>query len=450
MKKRIVVLGGGESGVGAASLAKVKGYDVFLSDSGILNEKYRKVLLENDINFEEGKHTPTLILTADEIIKSPGIPESAPIMNTIFKSEIKVIDEIEFAARFLDAKFIAISGTNGKTTTTLLTYHLLKEAGIDVGLAGNVGQSLAMQVIDKQHEYYVLELSSFQLDYLYDFKPDVAILLNITPDHLDRYSYDLDKYVTSKFGIANNMRASEKLIYFNEDNLINGFFKKHKIKATKYPVSLSGELPKGAYKSGNQLEFVGVGDGDFSIPQSEVSLRGNHNLINIMSAVMAARFTGVGEEAITASLKTFKNAPHRLEFVADVNGIDFINDSKATNVDAVSYALASFDRPLIWILGGIDKGNDYAQLNTLVKKNVRGIICLGKENEKIKDAFSNQVEEIKETDSASGAVKLAYEMADTGDIVLLSPACASFDLFNNYEERGDKFKEAVRKLKKVA
>ena len=450
MKKRIVVLGGGESGVGAASLAKVKGYEVFLSDSGKLNDKYRKVLLENDIDFEEGNHTPTLILNADEIIKSPGIPESAPIMNTIFKSGIKVIDEIEFAARFLEAKFIAISGTNGKTTTTLLTYHILKEAGVDVGLAGNVGQSLAMQVIDKQHEYYVLELSSFQLDYLYDFKSDVAILLNITPDHLDRYAYDLDKYVKSKFRIANNMEVSEKFIYFSEDNLIKGFFKKHEIKATKYPVSLSVALSKGAYKSADQLEFTGVSDSDFSIKLSDVALRGNHNMINTMSAVMAARFTGVGEDAIKASLKTFKNAPHRLEFVEDVSGIDFINDSKATNVDAVSYALASFDRPLIWILGGIDKGNDYAQLNTLVKKNVRVIICLGKENEKIKKSFSEQVEEIRETESAAEAVKLAYEMANIGDVVLLSPACSSFDLFKNYEDRGNKFKEAVRKLKKVA
>ncbi len=450
MKKRIVVLGGGESGVGAASLAKVKGYDVFLSDSGVLNEKYRKVLRENDIDFEEGDHTPTLILTADEIIKSPGIPESTPIMNTIFKSGIKVIDEIEFAARFLEAKFIAISGTNGKTTTTLLTYHLLKEAGIDVGLAGNVGQSLAMQVIDKQHAYYVLELSSFQLDYLYDFKPDVAILLNITPDHLDRYDYNLDKYVASKFRIANNMKASERFIFFNEDNLIKGFFKKHEIKASKYPVSLSVELSKGAYKMESGLEFVGVGNRNFSIKQSDVTLCGNHNMINTMSAVTAARFVGVGEEKIKESLKTFKNAPHRLEFVEDVSGIDFINDSKATNVDAVSYALASFDRPLIWILGGIDKGNDYTQLNALVKKNVRKIICLGKENEKIKNTFSEQVGEIKETESAAEAVKLAYEMANTGDVVLLSPACSSFDLFKNYEERGDKFKEAVRKLKKVA
>ncbi len=450
MKKRIVVLGGGESGVGAASLAKAKGYDVFLSDSGILNEKYRKVLLENDINFEEGKHTPTLILTADEIIKSPGIPESVPIMNTIFKSEIKVIDEIEFAARFLDAKFIAISGTNGKTTTTLLTYHLLKEAGIDVGLAGNVGQSLAMQVIDKQHEYYVLELSSFQLDYLYEFQPEVAILLNITPDHLDRYSYDLEKYVASKFRIANNMTASEKFIYFNEDNLINTFLKKQELAASKYPVSLNVKLSKGAYKKDSQLKFVGVDEGDFSIALSEVSLRGSHNMINIMCAVMAARFVGVDEGTIKASLKTFINAPHRLEFVADVSGIDFINDSKATNVDAVSYALASFDRPLIWILGGIDKGNDYGKLDAMVKKNVKAIVCLGKENEKIKKAFSGQVDEIKETTSAKEAVQWAYEMANTGDIVLLSPACASFDLFDNYEERGDKFKEAVRELKKVA
>ena len=450
MQKKVVILGGGESGVGAASLAKVKGYDVFLSDSGILNEKYRKVLQENNIDFEEENHTATKILTADEIIKSPGIPESAPIMNTIFKSEIDVIDEIEFAARFLNSKFIAISGTNGKTTTTLLIYHLLKNAGVDVGLAGNVGQSLAMQIIDKQHEYYVLELSSFQLDYLYDFKPDIAILLNITPDHLDRYDYDLDRYVASKFRITKNMGVTEKLIYFHEDNLIKGFFKKHEIRTAKYPVSLDVEFPKGAYKKENELEFNGVSDSDFSIKLSDVALRGNHNMINAMSAVMAARFIGVDEDVIKEGLKTFKNAPHRLEFVADVAGIDFINDSKATNVDAVSYALASFDRPLIWILGGIDKGNDYAQLSALVRKNVRGIICLGKENEKIMRFFSEQVEEIKETESAAEAVSLAYEMANTGDVVLLSPACSSFDLFKNYEERGDKFKEAVRKLKKVA
>jgi UDP-N-acetylmuramoylalanine--D-glutamate ligase len=445
MSERIVILGGGESGTGAALLAKAKGYDVFVSDQGQLKDKYKTELTSNGIDFEDGKHSEDKILNANLIIKSPGIPYKADIIKKVKAAGIPIIDEIEFASRYTDAKIIAITGTNGKTTTTLLTYHLMKEAGYNVGLAGNVGFSMARQVAQQKFDWFVLEMSSFQLDGTKDFKPSIGILLNITPDHLDRYEYTMQNYVDSKFQLVKNMDAQDHFIYYSDDIVIQKEVEKLKIKSKQLPISLkSSALP--VHAEGDRMLFNLKEI--FSIPQSETTLKGPHNLINTMAAVSAVNLAGASLDSIKAGLKTFKNAPHRLESVAVINDVEFINDSKATNVDSVVYALGTYDKPLVWIAGGVDKGNDYNLIKDQVKSKVRTLICLGKENDKLKKAFGDVVSSIKETQSVHDLVRIALGEAQKGDIVLLSPACASFDLFKNYEDRGDQFRKAVLELKK--
>jgi UDP-N-acetylmuramoylalanine--D-glutamate ligase len=444
MRERIVILGGGESGTGAALLAKAKGFDVFVSDQSPLKEKYKAELESNNIAFEEGKHTDALILNANLIIKSPGIPYKADIIKKLKTAQISIIDEIEFASRYTNAKFIAITGTNGKTTTTLLTYHLLKESGFNVGLAGNVGFSMARQIIDKNFDWFVLELSSFQLDGTKEFKPSIGILLNITPDHLDRYEYTMQNYVDSKFQLIQKMDSKDHFIYWKEDAVIDSEILKRKVNPQQLSVSLKSSASP-MYADGDTMNFDLKEK--FSIAQSETTLKGPHNLINTMASVSAAYLAGVKVDSIKAALKNFKNAPHRLESVAVINEVEFVNDSKATNVDSVIYALGSYNKPLIWIAGGVDKGNDYNLIKDQVREKVRTLICLGKENDKLKNAFGDVVQTIKETQSVQDLVRIALDEAQKGDIVLLSPACASFDLFKNYEDRGDQFRKAVIELK---
>lgn len=445
MKNRVVILGAGESGTGAAVLAKRKGYDVFLSDAGNIKEKYKEILAREQIEFEEGRHTDDKILNASEVVKSPGIPDKAPLVKELKKKEIPVISEIEFASRFTNAKMICITGSNGKTTTTMLTYHILQKAGLKVGLGGNVGKSFAMQVAENDFDYYVLELSSFQLDGMYRFKADIAILTNITPDHLDRYEYDLSKYVDSKFRIINNQTENDAFIFCLDDPITAAEVEKRVIKATRYPVSLVREVEQGAYVKDKRIIFI-TNDNQTDMSIESLALQGKHNAYNSMAAGVAARVLEIRKEVIRESLSDFENIEHRLEYVTKVHGIEFINDSKATNVNSTWYALESMSNPVIWIVGGVDKGNDYTQLRDLVKDKVKAIICLGKENEKIHQAFSDVVETIVDTGSAEEAVKRAYKLGKQGDTVLLSPACASFDLFENYEDRGRKFKTAVRSL----
>ena len=445
MKDRIVILGGGESGTGAALLAKGKGYDVFVSDQGVFKDKYRAELQQNNIEFEEGTHTVDKILNASLIIKSPGIPDKAEIIKKSKAAGVTIIDEIEFASRYINGKIIAITGTNGKTTTTLLTYHLLKTAGYKVALAGNVGQSLARQVAHEQHDWYVIEMSSFQLDGTKTFKPEIGILLNITPDHLDRYEYTMQNYVNSKFQLIKNMDKAQHFIYYADDDVIAKEIASGKVEATMLPVSLKTNSSAPVHYDGSAMTF-GLNE-VFKISQNETTLNGPHNLINTMAAVSAAFLAGVKLSAIKEALKTFKNAPHRLELVATIKGVEFINDSKATNVDSVVYALGSYDKPLVWIAGGVDKGNDYNLIKEQVKQKVRTLICLGKENDKLKKAFGDVVSTIKETQSVHELVRMALREAQKGDVVLLSPACASFDLFKNYEDRGDQFRSEVLKLK---
>lgn len=447
MKERIVILGAGESGTGAALLAKAKGFDVFVSDQGPIKEKYKAELTHAGIAFEEGLHTEASILNAQRIIKSPGIPDKADIIRKVKAANIPVVDEIEFAYGYTNAKIIAITGTNGKTTTTLLTYHLLQSAGFNVGLGGNVGFSMARQVAEKDYDWYVLELSSFQLDGTKQFNPQVAILLNITPDHLDRYEYTMQNYVNSKFRIVQNMKAGQHFIYYADDALIAGEVSKRGLAADKISVSLKNDAGTTVHFTGETMQF-GLGGKTFNIAQSETTLKGPHNLINTMAAVSAAYRAGVSVEAIRTGLATFKNAPHRLEPVATIQGVDFVNDSKATNVDSVVYALGSYDRPLVWIAGGVDKGNDYNLIKDEVRRKVRTLICLGKDNSKLHQAFDGVVADIQETQSVEELVRLALQAAKAGDVVLLSPACASFDLFRNYEDRGDQFRKAVLELKK--
>lgn len=445
MNKRVAILGAGESGVGAALLAKAKGFDVFVSDLGTINEKHRQVLSDKEIVFEEGKHTADLILNADEVIKSPGIPDDTPLVKNLKSKGVPIVAELEFAYRYTTAKFIAVTGTNGKTTTTLLTYHLLKEAGFNVGLAGNIGASLARQVIEDQYEYFVLEISSFQLDGMYGFKSDVAILLNITPDHLDRYGYEMQHYIDSKFRVLQNMDEQGHFIYYADDETIAKEIGKRDINPIKVPVSLKTRLSHGAYLENDRIYFR-LNNG-FSLPIHDISLKGKHNAINTMTAVLAAQAMASGHEKIKEGLKTFQNAPHRLELVREINGVRFINDSKATNVDAAWYALEAINAPLIWIAGGTDKGNDYQSLMELARRKVKALICLGKDNAKLKKSFQGVVPSIFETDNIKEAVSEAYDKAVPGYTVLLSPACASFDLFKNYEDRGDQFKTAVHDLK---
>lgn len=445
MSKRVVILGGGESGTGAALLAKVKGFDVFVSDQGSIKDKYRDDLVRHKIDFEELKHTEDKILNADLVIKSPGIPDKAEIIKKLKAKGVEIIDEIEFGCRYISGKVIAITGTNGKTTTTLLTYHLMKTAGFSVSLAGNVGESLARKVANGNADWYVLEISSFQLDGTKMFKPEIGLLMNITPDHLDRYEYQLQNYINSKFRLIRNMDSGSKFIYYSDDEIIAKELASKKTPATKIPVSLKSSATPVFY-DGVMMQF-NLSE-KFSIAQADTTLKGPHNLINTMAAVSAVFLAGAKLESIREGLKTFKNAPHRLEPVGVVNGVEFINDSKATNVDSVVYALGSYKQPLVWIAGGIDKGNDYNLIKDQVKEKVKTLICLGKDNQKLKDFFGDIVPVIRETQSVEELVHIALQKAQKGDVVLLSPACASFDLFKNYEDRGDQFRKAVEKLKK--
>ena len=445
MKEKIVILGAGESGTGAALLAKAKGYDVFVSDSGAVKDKYKSELNAAGITFEEGRHSEEKILDASLIIKSPGIPESAPIIQKVASLNINVIDEIEFAFRNTDAKIIAITGTNGKTTTTLLTYHLLKQAGFNVGLAGNVGFSMARQVAQQTFEWYVLEVSSYQLDGTETFKPEIGILLNITPDHMDRYDHNMQNYVNSKFQLIENMTRQQYFIYYADDEAIAKEIKTRSVVPQQVAISLKQHSSSPLKFDGSKMVF-NLKD-KFSIGQEETTLKGPHNLINTMAAVSAAYLAGADVGAIKTGLTTFVNAPHRLESVGVINGVEFVNDSKATNVDSVVYALGSYNGPLIWVAGGIDKGNDYNLIKEEVRKKVRALICLGKDNDKLKKAFTDAVPVIRETQSVKELVKIALDLAKEGDVVLLSPACASFDLFKNYEDRGDQFRSAVQDLK---
>lgn len=443
---RIVIIGAGESGTGAALLAKAKGYDVFLSENHNIRESFKAELNAAQIDFEEGIHSLDKILNADLVIKSPGVPDKEDVIQQIRKKGIEIIDEIEFGYRFLKGKVIAISGTNGKTTTTLLTYHLLKEAGLDVALAGNVGESLARKLAVRDYDWYVIEVSSYQLDGTSTFKPDIAVLLNITPDHLDRYDYKFELYIDSKFRLLANMEPADQFIYYKEDTVLEREMKIRNVTPAINTVSLKGDKVSQAYFDGVEMNFR-IGRTTFAIKQDDTTLKGPHNLINTMAAVSAACYAGVDVDAIKDNLKTFKNAPHRLESIAKINNVEFVNDSKATNVDSVIYALGSFPGSLIWIAGGVDKGNDYDLIRDQVKEKVKTLICLGVDNGKLKSYFNGIVPAIVETQSINELVRLALKHADEGDVVLLSPACASFDLFKNYIDRGDQFRQAVLELK---
>lgn len=440
----ISILGAGESGVGAALLAKAKGIGVFVSDYGKIKNSYKKELTDNQIKFEENQHTESEILKVDLIVKSPGIPNTAPIVEKAIEKGIKVISEIEFASYFTNAKLIAITGSNGKTTTTMLTHHILKNAGVNCALAGNIGESLARQVVDDVTEVYVIELSSFQLDGMFDFKADIALLLNITPDHLDRYEYNMQNYINSKFRITQNLIPNDYFIYNADDEIIVKEIEKRNIKAKLLPFSIKTTENVTAYINNNQIIINLKPELIMSI--HDLALKGKHNVQNSLASGITSKILEIRNESIRESLTDFKNVEHRLEFVAKVNGIEFINDSKATNVNSTWYALESMDKPTVWVVGGIDKGNDYDQLKPLVKEKVKAIVCLGLNNEKIKEAFSDVVDEIVETQTAFKAVEASYRLAKKDETVLLSPACASFDLFESYEDRGKQFKNAVRNL----
>ena len=442
---RIVVLGGGESGVGSAVLAKVKGYDVFLSDMGKISQKYADVLQEWNIPYEQGKHTEDMILNADEIIKSPGIPATAPMVKKISEKGIDIISEIEFAGRYDSARKICITGSNGKTTTTSLIYHLLKEAGLNVGLGGNIGKSYAYQVATENHDIYVLELSSFQLDNVYDFKADIAIITNITPDHLDRYDHKMENYVKSKFRITRNMSSEDCFIFCSDDEITIRHLDQIITKAQKLPFTQKTEVEQGAFVQGDKM-IVRYKEQECDVYLQELALGGKHNVYNSMAAAIAAKVMDIDNEAIRNGLATFQAVEHRLEKVLSIKDVLYINDSKATNVDAAWYALECQTRPVVWIVGGTDKGNDYASLIPLAKEKVKAMICMGLDNRKFHESFEGIVPEIHDVTSAADAVKLAHSLAVPGDCVLLSPCCASFDLFKNYEDRGRQFKEAVRNL----
>ncbi len=442
--KRIVVLGAGESGAGAAVLAKQKGFDVFVSDMSKINDRYKKVLDDHHIAWEEGRHSEELILNADEIIKSPGIPKEAPMVKKLMEQGTHIISEIEFAGRYTHSKMICITGSNGKTTTTSLIYHIFKAAGYDAGLAGNIGRSLALQVAEDPHEYYIIELSSFQLDNMYDFRANIAILLNITPDHLDRYDFKFENYAASKMRITQNQTAEDSFIYWNDDPVIKEELKKYDIKAVACPFSELKEdgsiayIEEGQYK----LEFPTP----FNMEQEKLSLTGKHNIYNSLAAGLASNITGIKKEVIRKSLSDFPGVEHRLEKVCDVRGVHYVNDSKATNVDACWYALESMKTPVVLIIGGKDKGNDYNEIKDLIKKKCRGLVYLGADNTKLHNAFDSLGIPVRDTHSMNDCVKACYDMAQTGDTVLLSPCCASFDLFKNMEDRGEQFKTLVRSL----
>lgn len=445
MKDRIVILGAAESGVGAAILASLKGYDVFVSDGGKIKEKFKNTLIQKNIPFEEGGHHEENILNAKEVIKSPGIPSTVDLVKKLISKNIPVISDIEFAGRFTKAKMICITGSNGKTTTTLLTYHILKNAGFNVGLAGNVGKSFALQVAENNFDHYVLELSSFQLDHMYDFKADIAILVNITPDHLDRYEYKLENYAASKFRITQNQTSSDAFIFCIDDEVTMKEMLSRNISATKFPFSIKEEVKEGAFMK-NETINITIKNQTLTMSIHDLALQGKHNAYNSMASGIAARLLDIRKEVIRESLSDFQNVEHRLEFVAKIHDIEFINDSKATNVNSTWYALESMEKPIVWIVGGVDKGNDYSTLFEMVKQKVTAIICLGKDNEKLKNTFSGMVKEIVEVSSATEAVAQAYRLAKKDQVVLLSPACASFDLFENFEDRGAQFKKAVKAL----
>ena len=443
--KRLVILGGGESGVGTAILGKQKGWEVFLSDKGSLKPHYRETLNKEGIQWEEGTHTEEKILSADVIMKSPGIPDKAPIIKKAHEKGIAVISEIEFASQYTDSLIVGITGSNGKTTTTLLTHHIFKEAGLQVGLGGNIGYSFAELVATENPPYYVLEISSFQLDGIEHFAPHIAVLLNITPDHLDRYDYKFENYINSKFRIAMNQTENDYLIYDTDDEVITQWLSTHTIKSKLIPFSIEKELPQGAFLKDNKI-YIMLENQTTEIDVEEISLRGKHNIKNTMAASVAARLVNIRNNSLRESLKGFKGAPHRLEEVKVVDGVTYVNDSKATNVNSVFYALDTIKTPIVWIVGGQDKGNDYNSLLPYVHEKVRAIVCLGVDNTPIIQSFYNTIDTLVETRSMDEAVKLAQSFAQEGDTVLLSPACASFDLFKNYEERGDLFKAAVQKL----
>ena len=445
MNKKAVILGAAESGVGAAILARRQGFDVFVSDLGAIKEKYKKELTDRGFDFEEGQHTEENILNADIVIKSPGIPDKAPLIQKLKEKGIAVISEIEFAGRYTSAKKICISGSNGKTTTTLLTFHMLQKAGYHVGLAGNVGQSLAWQVAEKDFDYYVIELSSFQLDGMIDFKADIAVLLNITPDHLDRYEYRMENYVNSKFRIAQNQTAEDVFIWCSDDPVLKQEMAKRTIAAKCVPFGLGLPPVEGAGVIGNNM-IINWKQNIFTMSILDIALQGNHNTYNSMAAGISGMAVNIRNETIRESMADFKGVEHRLERFLKVHGIEFINDSKATNINSTWYALESMSQPTVWIVGGIDKGSDYTQLTELVKKKVKAIVCLGTDNSKIMEAFKQVGIDMVETQSMEDAVRSAYFLAKNGDTVLLSPACASFDLFENYEDRGYQFKNAVKEL----
>ena len=444
MNKRIVILGAGESGAGAAVLAKKQGFDTFVSDMSAIGAKYKSMMDERGIVWEEGKHTEELILNADEVIKSPGIPNEAPIVKKIMALGIPIISEIEFAGRYTNAKMICITGSNGKTTTTSLIYHIFKKAGLNVGLAGNIGQSLAYQVAECNYDYYVIELSSFQLDNMYKFHANIAVLMNITPDHLDRYEYEMQNYVDAKFRIIQNQTETDAFIFWNDDPIIQNELSKYGIHGQYYPFAEKKEKNAVAYVEDNQVHFEQPIA--FNMEQEELALTGKHNLFNSMAAGISANIAGIKKECIREALKDFEGVEHRLEKVCRVRGVDYINDSKATNVNSCWYALQSMKTKTILILGGKDKGNDYNEIADLVKEKCTGLIFLGINNEKLHKFFDNFGLPIADVQSMEDAVNAAYKMAQKGETVLLSPCCASFDLFKSYEDRGKQFKKCVRNL----
>ncbi|MGB0980955.1 MAG: UDP-N-acetylmuramoyl-L-alanine--D-glutamate ligase [Winogradskyella sp.] len=442
--QKLVILGGGESGVGTALLAKAKGYDVFVSDKGEIKKTYKDVLLNNEIEFEDKQHTVSKILNADLVMKSPGIPDKVALVQQIRDAKIKVVSEIEFASKFTDATLVAITGSNGKTTTATLTHHLLQQ-NLDVGLAGNIGDSFAKQILNKNHKNYVLEVSSFQLDDTKNFKPNIAVLTNITPDHLDRYDFKFENYIASKFKIIENQTEDDYFIYDADDEVIVAWLQNNSIQSKKLPFSLTKKLEQGAYYTNNQI-LITIDNNQFIMSTDSLTLKGKHNIKNTMAASTVAHLLKIRKQTIRESLENFQGVEHRLERVLKINKVQYINDSKATNVNATYYALESMSAPTVWIVGGVDKGNNYKELFPFVNEKVKAIICLGTDNAKLFETFGNMVDVIVEAQQMPEAVKIAYKIANAGDNVLLSPACASFDLFENYEDRGRQFKNAVRQL----
>lgn len=443
--KRLVILGGGESGVGTALLGIKKGYKVFVSDKGQIKEEYKKVLKHFEIDWEEKQHTESKILNADLVMKSPGIPDKVTLVQKLLALRIPVISEIEFASKYTDATIIGITGSNGKTTTTMMVNHILKEEGLQVGMAGNIGDSYAKMVSENNFDYYVLEISSFQLDGIVDFKPHIAIITNITPDHLDRYNYEFDNYIASKFRIAENQTEDDYLIYDADDEVLVSWLEKHPVKSKLIPFSIEKQLEKGACLKNNKIHIT-TQNNTIEMATDNLALEGKHNLKNTMAASAASKLVNIRKATIRASIENFQGAAHRLESVLKIAHVHYVNDSKATNVNATYYALESMKSATVWIVGGVDKGNDYKSLMPLVREKVKAIICLGVDNSKIIEEFGNVVDLVVETQRMDEAVKMAYKIGQRGDTVLLSPACASFDLFENYEDRGNQFKAAVKSL----